>query len=346
MTEPIQRMRLGLAIRPGPEEKILISETGSDATARDEAPIQNDILADHGTVPDDTGVDSRSSADDNPAQNARAGVECSRRGPRQHAMGRVEQPSAGREGPTASERFERRAEEIARAAEVGEHSFVQGPTDLVAPREHRLPEIGDEGSLAGRNALQKSAREDADAGISERPRHLFSEAYDAIPFGLKRRVPMRVPVFDDEQRSETAAAAVTLQKTREVGLDGRVTVDDEDVARRKPGCGVLESPGGAEDLMLSESDDLDRIRRAFLEVAENLLAEMMQIDAHLAKALAPKACEVSVQKGDVQERKKRLRNPLGHRTKAKAPSGREQEGLRHRRRTRSAELTAGLPENR
>ena len=65
-----------------------------------------------------------------------------------------------------------------------------------------------------------------------------SEAYDAIPFGLKRRVSALVAH----------------------GTPGRRPIADE-------------------------MDEVERIRRAFLEVAKRLLAEMVHIDAELGKAL-------------------------------------------------------------
>ena len=40
-------------------------------------------------------------------------------------------------------------------------------------------------------------------------------------------------------------------------------------------------------LIADERDEVERIRRAFIEVAKRLLAEMVHIDAELGKALSP-----------------------------------------------------------
>jgi hypothetical protein len=81
------------------------------------------------------------------------------------------------------------------------------------------------------------------ARVAEALKHetsgLSSPTYDAIPFGLKRRVPV-----------------LTAHGT----------------SCRRPTA--------------DETDEIERIRRAFLEVAKRLLAEMVHIDAELGKALS------------------------------------------------------------
>ena len=108
----------------------------------------------------------------------------------------IEVPASPRKGSTALERFERRAQEIARAAEIGERALVQDEAEFFPPLvEQRLPEVRDQRRLAGRDAREQPGREHADAGVEQGPWAADAEGRDAVPFGLKRRVPVRVPDF-------------------------------------------------------------------------------------------------------------------------------------------------------
>ena len=91
------------------------------------------------------------------------------------------------------ERFERRAEEIARAAESQVRRMMQNETALLAQRP----------VSPGRWAVDPERRDD-------------------VPFGLKRRVVLRVPVFrsDDDAPEESASE---LRRIR--GLMARLALD-------------------------------------------------------------------------------------------------------------------------
>ena len=130
-----------------------------------------------------------------------------------HAPAAVERAGPGGEGPSALERFERRAEKIARAAEVGVIAGVQHETDLLAALvEKRLPEVGDERGLSGGNPAEQARGENAHARVHEGPAVAGPEARDAIPFGLKRRVPLGVSVFSHQQGRRAAGVPVAAEQ--------------------------------------------------------------------------------------------------------------------------------------
>src|SRR5262249_32707623 len=149
----------------------------------------------------------------------------------EHATFIVEDARSLREGPSASERFERRAEEIARAAEVGEETLVLDEPDLLAAAvEQELPQVGDERRLAGPDSIEQTRRERANACVEEGTAPRGPEARDAVPFGLKRRVPVGMPVFGHQERRASARIVVSPDETREVRGDGGIGVHHEKVA--------------------------------------------------------------------------------------------------------------------
>jgi hypothetical protein len=97
------------------------------------------------------------------------------------------------EGASPRELFERRAEEIARAAEHHVRRMIQNESDLLAQRTVR----------PGMWAVDPERRDD-------------------IPFGLKRRVVLRVPVF----RRDEALPGESASELRHVrGLMARLALD-------------------------------------------------------------------------------------------------------------------------
>jgi len=221
----------------------------------------------------------------------------------------IEIPSFPGERSAAVERFERRAEEIARAAEVRESPAVEEPADLLTPlRQHRGPEVGDERRLAGRDARQDPRRQDADTGVEKRFASFDPEAGDSVPFGLKRRVPVRLSVLHDEECRRSAGLAVPGEERRDVRLDDGVGIHDQEVPVREPAGGVLQGAGRAEDLRLREEAQVREIRRAIAQMAFDLFAKMMKIDARFKDAVAPEPLEAGPDQRDVQERKEGLGN--------------------------------------
>ncbi len=109
-------------------------------------------------------------------------------------------------------------------------------------------------------------------------------ARDSIPFGLKRRVTLGFPVFDSAQRRGAAALPVPVKQGGQV--EGGIRVCREKVPADKPCRRVSQSPRRAEDSLLPENVVLRQVRRAIHQVALDLLAEMMEIDAGFENALA------------------------------------------------------------
>ncbi len=229
-----------------------------------------------------------------------ARLEGGRRPSGEDAPADVEIAAAFREGPSARERFERRAEEIARAAEVGVRAMMEDEAQLLAPLvEERLPQVGDEGGLAGRNAGQEPRGEGADAGVEERAWAVDAEGRDAIPFGLKRRVVLRVPVFRDEERRGAPRFAVPGEKAGEVGLDRGIGVDDEEVVLPEELGRVAERSGRPQDPLLREKAEVRKVRRLLAQVALDLVAQMMEINRYFADAGLVKSPEVRHRERDV-----------------------------------------------
>src|SRR4030095_560519 len=136
----------------------------------------------------------------------------------------VEAPAFPGKRSAAIERFERRAEEIARAAEVGVRAMMEDEAELfggsVSAFEERLPEVRHQRGFPGGNPREHARGESADARVEQRPCFVDAEGRDAIPFGLKRRVVIRVPIFRDEERRRAPRFPVATDEARGVGLEG------------------------------------------------------------------------------------------------------------------------------
>ncbi len=292
--------RDSLAARARPKEGVRANRSRRHAPARQQAAGQAGSAADFGSVPHDASVDASPGADGTLAEDAPDGFETIRRERRQHPRVRIEEAASLWKRPTPLERFERRAKEIARAAEVGEEAFVRQTADLFPPLdEHRLPQVGDERGLAGRDAGQETRGQDTDPGVEKRPQTLSPEGLDSVPFGLKRRVAVRLSVFDDEQRRGSGARSVAGEQSPKIGLDCGISVDHEELLPRKPAGSVPEGSGRSQDLGLSEEAQIREIRRRIAELAFDLVAEMMQIDACFQDALSEEPPEVCPEERDV-----------------------------------------------
>jgi hypothetical protein len=130
------------------------------------------------------------------------------------------------------------------------------------------------------------------------------EARDAVPFGLKRRVPIRVPVLGDEERRGAPRVTVSADQTGEVGRDRGIGVDGQKVAAaslQKRGR-VAEGAGSAQDLWLVEKRELRKVRRLLAQVALDLVREVMQINRYFAEAGLVEAAQVRASERDVQKR--------------------------------------------
>ena len=149
--ERLDLLRTGDPVGPGPEQGVRVVSSRLDAPSGDEASLNRRALADLGSHENRALYDLRSGVDGRQAQDARACGEVRDRNLGEDARLLVEDSGSGGEGTTAQERFERRAEEIARAAEVGEGTLVKDPADFLPPFEEGLPHVIDERSLAGRN---------------------------------------------------------------------------------------------------------------------------------------------------------------------------------------------------
>ena len=95
--------------------------------------------------------------------------------------------------PSPRELFERRAEQIARAAEHHVRRMIQDESDLLARRS-----------------------------VSAGDRAVDPETRDTIPFGLKRRVVLRVPLF---RRDEAVPDESASELRRVRGLMARLALD-------------------------------------------------------------------------------------------------------------------------
>ena len=130
----LERVGLGDPSRPGPQQRAGVSRALGDAACRRETAVQTRVRTHFDAVPDraarDSGSGSQAGAPDHAVVNIVAGEV----GERENAPRPVERPAPGREGPTAAERFERRAQEIARAAEVGERDLGCRRQPIRSPR--------------------------------------------------------------------------------------------------------------------------------------------------------------------------------------------------------------------
>ncbi|MFY9551166.1 MAG: hypothetical protein WAU32_08455 [Thermoanaerobaculia bacterium] len=296
-----ERMRGGLGRRVvSPEKGFLIVSARRDPAPPEDAILENGSRADRHAVPERRSQDRGAGPDPGPSDDARRRVEAPGRLSGEDMQPVIEIPAALRERSAAVERFERRAQEIARAAEIGVRAMVEDEAKLFPPLvQERLPEVGDEGRFAGRNPLEQPRRQDANSGVEQRPWFVDAESRDAIPFGLKRRVVIRVPIFRDEERRRAPRFPVTGEKGADVRLDGRVRVDDQKIAGPEKSRGVAERPGRAEDRWLAEEGELRELRKLIAQVALHLIAEVMQINRYFADAGIVKSPEMRDRDGDV-----------------------------------------------
>jgi len=92
---------------------------------------------------------------------------------------------------------------------------------------------------------------------------------------------------------------VAGQERRDVGLDHRIRVDDQEVSAGKPSGGVSQGTRGAEDFCLREQAQLREIRRAVAQMAFDLFTKMMKIDARFEDAVSLQSREVRPDQRDV-----------------------------------------------
>ena len=135
----------------------------------------------------------------------------------------IKGPAFFEQRPSALERFKRRVDEIARAAEIGGSSFLPGP-----------------------HAGEQTDKRRGQVRARQQPRTLGPGTRDSVPFGLKRRVAVGLPVFDGQERRGPA------DRNR----------------------------------LLRDDWQLQQIRRAIRQTALDLLADMLDIDAGFQEALA------------------------------------------------------------
>jgi len=301
MTSPsdVERIRnREVSVGTRPEKGFVMLGAGRDASPREKAAVQDGTIPDGGAVPDGGVADASACSEARAAEDAALRREIPRRLDREETARDVEAAGSSRERSAVIERFERRAQEIARAAEVGVRAMMEDEAELLAAGaaaglvENRLPEIGDERRFAGRDPRKQPGRQNADPGIEQRPWSVDPEGRDAIPFGLKRRVVLRVPIFGDEERRRAPRFPVAGDEAPVVGLEGGVRVDDEEVAGPEKPCRVPKSAGGSEELAFPEEGELRHLRCLVAQVALHLVAEVMQINRYFADAGIVKSPEV------------------------------------------------------
>jgi hypothetical protein len=286
LTEPAQgEGRDRLAGVGGPEKGFLIVRAGGDPPAGHDAAFETSALSDRDPVPHGAVPDPHAPADVRASEDAAASVQPAGRGPKEQPSAGVELSAALRERSAALERFERRAEEIARAAEVVKRAIMEDPADLLDPLvEERLPEVGDERGLAGGNAREEPRSQSAHARVEQRAWSVDAEGRDTVPFGLQRRVVVRIPVLREEQRRRAAGGPVAGEKAGEVGGHRGVGIYDDEIAPSEESRGVAEGPRRSEDPRLREKRELGKARRLLAQVALDLITEVMKINCHFSDA--------------------------------------------------------------
>ena len=150
--------------------------------------------------------------------------------------------------PTVSprERFERRAQEIARAAELHVRRMIDAESRLL---------FGSEAASEGPGGWTVEA-----------------ERRDTVPFGLKRRVVLRVPVFSKPEPESSEVPS------------------SED-----PGRGGVEPP-------LPPDRELRRVRALMARLALDLIAQVIEINRYFAETgLVKGPEEASQERGGVSE---------------------------------------------
>lgn len=293
--------RVAESIRP--EKGFFMFGSRRHAAGRENASVQ------HGAVSNDRAVPDRGVPDRDVRPDRRAAEDAAVRGKRadaglsEDAASVVETSASPRKRSAAIERFERRAEEIVRAAEVSVRTMVEEEAELLrgsaSAFEERLPEIRHERGFAGGNPTEHAWREGTNSRVEQRPCLVDAEGRDAIPFGLKRRVVIRVPIFRDEERRRAPRFPVAGNQSGEVGLDGGVGVDDQEVSGPQKRGRVAESPGGSEQPGLVEEGELRQLRCLVAQVALHLVSEVMQINRYFADSGIVKSPEMRDRHGDV-----------------------------------------------
>ena len=220
-------------------------------------------------------------------------------------------PPAGKGPPRASASSDARRKSPGRPRSANGPSCSEEADRLLAGVEQRLPEVSNERGLAGGNPREEPRRENANARVQQGAWSVDAEGRDAIPFGLKRRVVLRIPILRDEECRGAARLPVPGQQPGKVGGDGRVGVDHQKVAGGEELRRVSQGAGGAEDLRLAEKRELRKVRRLLAQVALDLIAEMMKINCYFADAGLVKAPELRHRKRYVEERQQGLRDRLG-----------------------------------
>lgn len=299
-----QRKSSDIAAAVGGPEKgfLIVSAVGHVAASRDTV-RQARALAHGGAVPDGRAQETRALADRGAPEDAVGRVEPGGVALEEDSPLAVVAPASPRKRTSASQRFERRAEKIARAAEVGVGPLVEQEADFLPPLvEKRLPEVPDEGPLPRRYPGEQPRRENANPGVQKRPLAADPESRDAVPFGLKRRVPLGVPVFRYEERGGAPGLAVAGNEGSEVGRDGSVGVHDEKITAGEKGRRVAQGAGRAEDRRLAEKRELWKARSLLAQTALDLIAQVMQIHSHLCDAGLLKPLEVRESEGNVEKR--------------------------------------------
>jgi len=320
--------------RVGPEKGFAIVGARRHAAAGEETSLEPGALADVAPAPDGGANDGGAPPDPRVADDGGGVLGVGREvGGVEDAAHPVERAGARRERSAARERFERSAEEIARAAEVGEAARVKDPSDLLGclPRrrpliEERLPEVGDERGLPGRDSREEARREDADPRVEEGRWSADAEGRDAVPFGLKRRVALRLPVFDDEERGGATGGAVRGEQSGVVGGECCIGIDHQEVVRREKLRRIAKSARGPEDLRLAEKRELWQARSRLAQIALDLIGEVMKINRYLAESGVVKPAQVRHRERHVEKGKERLGDALGDGPEPQAAPGTEKDG--------------------
>ena len=301
--EPGQRVDGDVPAGESPEKGFLVVGAGRNASASRDAVRQARARAHLDAVSKSGPQDPRPGSDSDAAEHAVGGFVAGRRLSEEDTLPAIEVPASLGKGSSALERFERRAQEIARAAEIGVRALMQDEANFFPPLvEQRLPEVRDESRLPGRDAREQPGCEDANSGVEQRPWAADAEGRYAVPFGLKRRVYLRVPIFRDEERRSAPRIAVAGDQPRKIGLDRGVGIDDEKVTARQELSGIAQRAGGAEDRGLREKRELRQVRRFLAQLALDLVAQVMEINRYFADAGLAKPPQMGDREGNVEKR--------------------------------------------
>lgn len=295
-----QGMLRGEPVLRPPEQDVLMAGAGLHPAAGGETAANLSARADLDARPDRAVGDHRALSDRAAADHASPRTEAGPGHGGKDASLLVESAAASRERSAAVENFERRAQEIARSAEVRKRPRVPEPPDSVEVLpDEGLPQVGHESPLPRRDPGQEPRGHHANAGVEERIGAAAAESRDSIPFGLKRRIPAGIPILHDEERRRPAASPMVLNEALEVRINDGVRVEKQKIASREPVRGISQGARGAEDFRLREEANIREIRRAIAQLAFDLFAKMMKIDARFEDAVARQEGQVLPEKRDV-----------------------------------------------